>query len=260
MFEEKTVPDHVIAIHFSGKMTGEDIQQYKKILEGKLEKHGQLSFLIDFTGLSDMNANAFVEGTKADLEFLGHIDRFSRCAFVSDKEWPQALIDFIGPVLPTLEMKVFTPEQSDEAMNWVSELPEAPTADSPAFRFIPTSRDDVFAFEINGMISAEEMPGVIKEFEGFLERHDKVRLLNRMRHFGGIDPAVFMQGGLVSMKLAAMQKVERYAIVGAPGWMRKIIKSINPAFTDMDMRTFSKDKEQDAWEWLEAAPAGESAR
>ncbi|MEO6823824.1 MAG: STAS/SEC14 domain-containing protein [Nitrosospira sp.] len=100
------------------------------------------------------------------------------------------------------------------------------------------------------------MPGVIKEFETFLAHHDKVRMLNRMKHFGGIDPSALMQNGLVSMKLAAMRKVERYAIVGAPGWIRKIIETLNPAFPDLDMRTFPADQEDQAWAWLDASPRG----
>jgi hypothetical protein len=64
-----------------------------------------------------------------------------------------------------------------------------------------------------------------------------------------------MQSGLVSMKLAAMQKVERYAIVGAPGWMHKAIETLNPVFPDIEMRTFSVDREVDAWSWLGAKPS-----
>ncbi len=255
MYKQLTAPDHVIAMHLSDKLTGDDIKKYKLILDEKLTNHDQLSIVVDFTGLSDMNADALVEGTKADFELLSHIDQFTRFAFVSDKEWPQAMIGFMSAIFPTVEMKVFLPDESDEAMKWASELPGAPKSQAPAFRFLPTSTDDVLAFEINGVISGKEMPEVIKTFETFLERHEKVRLLNRVKHFGGIDPAVFMQSGLVSMKLAAMQKVERYAIVGAPGWMRKIIETVNPAFADMDMRTFPEDQENEAWAWLGAEPA-----
>jgi hypothetical protein len=255
MFKQLTAPDHVVAMGLSGKLTGEDIKQYRSILEDKLAKHGQISVCIDFTGLSDMNADALVEGTKADLELLRHIGQLGRLAFVSDKEWPQAIIGWVTPLLPTFEMKLFPPDQRDAAISWAAESPRRPKAETPAFRFLPTSREDVLAFEINGVISSEEMPGVIKRFEAFLERHDKVRLLNRMTHFGGIDPSVFMQSGLVSMKLAAMQKVERYAIVGAPVWMGKIIETMNPMFADIDMRTFAADQEADAWAWLGATPS-----
>ena len=40
------------------------------------------------------------------------------------------------------------------------------------------------------------------------------------------------------MKLAAIPKVERYALIGAPGWMCRIIDTLNPIFSDLDMRTF----------------------
>ena len=255
MYKQLTTPDHVIAMHLSGKLTVDDINQYKDLLEDKLKKHAHMNVLVEFTGLSDMNAEALVQGMKADLEFFSHIDQFSRCAFISDKEWPQAVINFISPIFPTFEMKVFTSDKSEEAVKWVAETPKVSKTQPPAFRFLRTTKDEVFAFEINGVISAKEMPEVIKKFEGFLQCHDKVRLLNRMKHFGGIDPAVFMQSGLVSMKLAAMQKVERYAIVGAPAWMRKIIETVNPAFEDIDMQTFSKDHEREAWAWLGAESA-----
>jgi hypothetical protein len=122
-------------------------------------------------------------------------------------------------------------------------------------RIVPTSKDDVLAFEINGVISSAELPGVIGQINAFLGRHDKVRLLGRIKHLGGFDPSIFMQSGLVSMKLAAMQKVERYAVVGAPGWMNRVLETVNPAFPDIDMRTFPADREADAWAWLGAAPS-----
>jgi hypothetical protein len=255
MFEQLPAPDHVIAMRLSGKLTGEDVKKYRATLEDKLQKFAHMGICVDWTGLSDMNADALVEGTKADLELLGHLRQFSRCAFVSEKEWPQAIVQFMDPVFPTFEMKVFRPDQSEEAIAWAAESPTAPESKAPAFRFLETSKDDVLGFEIDGVISSEEMPGVIETFDTFLARHEKVRLLNRMKHFGGVDPAVFMQGGLVSMKLAAMQKVERYAIVGGPAWMRKVIETVNPAFADMDIRAFPADQEADAWAWLGTEPS-----
>ncbi len=254
MFEQLSAPDHVIAIRFSGKMTGDDIKTYRTILDDKLAKHPHISACFDFTGLADMTGDAFVEGAKADLELFRHIRQFSRCAFISDKEWPRAIISFMSPLFPSFEMKMFAPDRSEDAIGWAAERPEAPETGTPAFLFLSTSKDEVVAFEINGMISAEDMPGIIREFETVLAKHEKVRLLNRMKHFGGIDPAVFMQSELVPMKLAALKKVERYAIVGAPGWMRKLMEMLRPVLPDIDMRTFPADREAEAWTWLGAEP------
>jgi hypothetical protein len=251
MFEQLTAPDHVVAMRLAGKLTAEDVREYKSLFDEKLAKHKQIGIYLDMTDCSDMSTEAIIKDARAEFALLAHLNQFRRFAFVSGKEWPQAVVHFLAALIPTLEMKVFAPDKSEEAMKWAGELPEQKPA-PPAFRFLPTSKDNVFAFEIDGVVSSQEMPGVINRFQAFLDDHESVRLLNRMKHFGGIDPAVFLQSGLVSMKLAAMQKVERYAIVGAPGWMSKIIERVRPAFPDMEMRTFPADWEDEAWAWVDA--------
>jgi hypothetical protein len=201
---------------------------------------------IEDIALGDVAAVAFAMGQEGE----GLVRYIAPRAEEATRTFRVEIVRFANPLLATFEMRVFTPDQSEEAVNWAAELPRAPERETGAFRFLPTTKNDVLAFEIDGVISAGEMPGVIEELEAFLGRHEKVRILNRMKHFGGIDPGVFVQGGLVSMKLAAMQKVQRYAIVGAPVWMGKIIDSLNPAFADVDMRTFPAEQEADAWAWL----------
>lgn len=255
MFERLDAPEHVIAIRLSGKLTADDFEKYRELLQQRLTAQARIDLYVDFTGLSDMTGDALIEGAKADLALLARIEQLRRCALVSDKDWLRAVTGFLARLFPTVELKVFAPGEGDEAMAWVAVRPEAPEPAAPAIRFIPTSKDNVLAFEINGVISGDEMPAVIAAFEAFLGRHETVRLLNRMTGFAGIDPAVFMQGGLVSMKLAAMQKVERYAIVGAPDWMAGIVATLNPVFGDIDMRTFPAEREPDAWAWLGATPS-----
>jgi hypothetical protein len=252
MLKQVSAPDHVIALSLDGKLTGEGIQEYQSIFEEKLKQHAQVGLYVDLTTFSDMSANALIEGAKADMEFFSHVNQLSRCAFVSDKEWPQTVVSFAQQLFPMLEMRVFPSGQSEEALKWAADVSETPASKKASIRFLPTTKDNVLAFEVDGVMSSEEMPGVIKKLEDFLADHDKVRLLFRMKHFGGFDPSILMQSGLFSMKLSAMEKVERYAIVGAPGWMRKIIDAMNPVFPDIDMQTYPADQEGEAWTWLEA--------
>lgn len=252
MLQQVSAPDHVIALSLDGKLTGEGIQEYQSIFQNKLQKHPQIGIYVDLTTLSDISANALIEGAKADMELFSHLGQLNRCAFVSDKEWPQTLASFLQQLFPMLEVRVFPSSQSQEALKWAADTSGAPASKETSIRFLPTTKDTVLAFEVDGVMSSEEMPGVIRKLEDFFAGQSKVRLLNRMTHFGGFDPSILMQSGLFSMKLSAMEKVERYAIVGAPGWMRKIIDSMNPFFPDIDMRTFPADREKDAWAWLEA--------
>lgn len=252
MLKQVPSPDHVIAISLEGKLTGEGIQEYRNILENKLQNHAQVGIYVDISTFSDINANAMVEGIKADMKVFSHLNKLSRCAVVSDKEWPQTIMSFAQKLFPSLDMKAFPSRQREEALKWAAEIPKSSPPREAGIRFLPTTKDSILAFEIDGVVSSEEMPSIIKKLEDFLASHDKVRMLNRMKQFNGIDPSVLMQSGLVSMKLSAMEKVERYAIVGAPDWMSKVIGTMNPVFPDIDIQTFAADQEEEAWAWLGA--------
>src|SRR5690554_1958631 len=100
-------PDHVIALVLDGKLTGEGVQKYHSVLEEKLQQHAQIGIYVDLTGLTDMSARALIEGTKADLELFKHLKQLNRCAFVTDQEWPQAVIACAQQIFPVLDLKIF---------------------------------------------------------------------------------------------------------------------------------------------------------
>jgi hypothetical protein len=83
---------HVLAIRMSGKIIAADIERYKSSFEAMPKYHHRISVYCDISGLSDMSADALLTGAKADFEFLSQVERFERFAFVTDKEWPAALI------------------------------------------------------------------------------------------------------------------------------------------------------------------------
>ncbi len=255
MFERLSAAGQVLAFRLSGKVTGEDITRYKDLLKDMLALHGRLGVCVDFTGLSDMSADAIIEGTRTDLEFLSDIGRFTRLALVSDKEWPHAMVTLIGALLGSFQMKVFVPDRRDEALRWAAALPAAPKSEASAFRFITTAADNILALEIGGVLSSEAMSHVIREFEMRLQHHEKVGLLYRMMYHAGMHPAVFMQTAQLWMKLAATRKVNRYAIVGAPDWLGNLIASVRPELPAIDIQTFPPELEAEAWAWLGAEPA-----
>jgi hypothetical protein len=245
MIERLAAPDHVLALRLAGRLTAENVGVAKSALDPMLKQHERIGFVIDLVDFSDATAEAIAEDLRYEFSLLGKAGQFARGALITDKEWLGVLAGFTAKLLPDLEMRIFAPGQRDEAVQWAADLP-ARTAGPPAFRVVPTDRDEVFAFEIDGVVSAEELPAIIDQVNAVLARHDKVRMLNRVKYLGGVDPAVFMQSGLVSMKLAALQKVDRYAIVGGPAWMSKVVESMNPVFADIDMRTFPADREADS--------------
>ena len=254
-FERLDSPDHVIAVRLTGKVTGEDIARYREILDAKLAQEREISLCVDFAGLEDMDFDAFTAGARADFELLSHLGRFHRCAFVSDKEWPEALVRYIDPIFPVLELKVFPAGERAAAIAWAAEPKAEAEPETPAVRFLTTDREDTLGFEVDGRFTSGEMEQLVGEFQAWLDRHEKVRLLCRMKRFGGVDPSVFLQSGLIPMKLSAIRKVERYAIVGASPWMRTMVETLGPLFSEMEIRNFAAEQEAEAWTWIEAKPS-----
>ncbi len=254
MFEHTSASEHVLDVRFSDKITVGDVKEFEGILAKKLENNPHLHVLLDFCEVTDLSKDAMVEGLGVDLEFFRHIKQFNRCAIISDKEWPQAVAGFFNKMFPVIDRRVFSSSQVESARAWVAEKPATTEQQAPGFRRLNTTNDKLFAFEIDGMISAQEMPAVLEDLKTFLGGHDKIRLLNRIKHFGGIDPAIFMQSGLLAVRLATIQKAERYAIVGAPDWMEKVLHTLPKGFLDMEIRSFKAEDEDKAWEWLEAKP------
>lgn len=254
MFEKLVSPDNVIAIRLSGTLTTSDVKHYKALIEEKIASHDRFGICVDLTDLDDIGTDALTEDAKVEFELLTHLTRFRRCAFVSDKSWPKTMSDTIGRLIPLLEMKSFAPSERAAAIDWASNGPARPEDKAPAITFIPTSNENVLAFEMNGTISSDDMPQITETFDRFLEGHDKVHLLSHMRSFSGFEPVALMQSSLFSMKYAIKHKVDRYAVVGGPHWMQHVITSMNPFFPGIEMKSFDEAQEDEAWKWVDAQP------
>lgn len=158
-------------------------------------------------------------------------------------------------MLPTLESRFFNPTEREQAVEWAGEAPIALPNATASIRMVKTTKDEVIAFEIDGAITSEAIAPVIDDFQARLAAHDKVRLLANIKHLNGFDPSILMQSGFLSMKLGALKKLERYAIVGAPGWLKKIIAAIGSELPGIEMRAFAADQQADAWSWVDAQRA-----
>ncbi|GAB4548173.1 MAG: hypothetical protein Tsb0013_08590 [Phycisphaerales bacterium] len=252
MFETLNAPDHVVGVRLSGLMTGKDIQYYRRHLDRALATGEPFALCVDLSGVEDIDHDAMTKGAAADFELLRHLDQITRIALVSNKHWPHEIVRVIGMILPDLEVRVFPVMEREAALAWAGAYPKALASDRHrSIRVIETDADEVLAFEWNGTVTNDDLEPVLDRLRTFLEGHEKVRLLSRIRRYG-IDPTILLHSGLISVKLAAMEKVERYAIVGAPTWIERAVAFMDPLFPDIDMRTFPAHREDEAWAWIGA--------
>lgn len=258
MFQAIPAPTDVVAVQLSGKLSAQDVRDYQALLDAHIEQHRQtrpLALLVDISELEDLGPGALASGTRADLDFVRHSHHFARLALVTDKHWPDLLWKVAAVFLPHVQMRRFAASERAAALAWASEplasLEQALVA-SPALRILPSSSDSLLAFEINGAVTRSSVASVLPAMRSMLDRHEKIDVLAHFKHFGGIEPALYLQPGLMSMKVHAIPKVRRYALVAAPSWMNTLIRTLQPLFSSMEMRSFAEAELGEAWEWLGA--------
>lgn len=126
----------------------------------------------------------------------------------------------------------------------------APNLDrEPSIVLIPTDRDDLLAFEYRGHVCSDDLNVALVPLKECIDRNDQIDLLVRMDHFSGFDPSIMFKGGLLSLKMAALKKIRRYAIVGPSQWMVGMVKMFDPLI-GIEMKTFDADQEDKAWAWV----------
>jgi hypothetical protein len=107
----------VLGVHFSGKVTGREIQQFLDALSERLQSGDAVNLVLELTGFEFYGD---FDAAKKDFNFgFGDYKRIHRAAFVGDQKWVAWFTKLIGP-FTRAEEKHFTAGQADEAFEWAS--------------------------------------------------------------------------------------------------------------------------------------------
>ncbi len=253
MIEILPAADHVVGLKIAGTITGHDIDRATAAVEAALGRHDRIGLFADAVEWSGMTPEAFAKDLRYGLGKIGEWGRFARAAVVTDKEWLRGIVRLEDRLFPRIELKAFPESQRDEAFAWASEPPEPVPPHAAGLKLFATTRPDTFAFDWDGSISAEDMRAVTDDLNSAMDVHGKIRLLGRILHLGGISPVALLQSGLFTLKVQGWRKVDRYALVGGPGWVKSYAGFIGSTF-GVNVRHFEAEREQEAWDWLEAKP------
>lgn len=115
---------------------------------------------------------------------------------------------------------------------------------------IPTKRDTLVAYLIDGHMTADDITSVYTELLVIYKQHEKIDLLVKFENFDGFDWSAIFTDTTYAAKTQSLDHIRRYAIVGAPSWMSTIATVFDPLFT-LELKSFELDEEEEAWAWLE---------
>jgi SpoIIAA-like len=252
MLELLPAQDHVAAFRFENTITADDYARVRGEIEARLARHARVGVYADVTQCRGISPRALLRDLQFGFAKRHQIDRFARSALVTDQAWLRRIVDFSAYFLPAIEVRVFAPDEHPSALEWAARLPVVGSR-PPALAFIETTRSDTFAFEWKGRLTRADIERAIETLRPAFESNASVRLLARIEDMGGVAPDALLQSGLFSLKLLGLRKLQRYAVVGGPSWLTRYIQVLRGVLA-RDIRHFTRDREREAWSWLEAQP------
>lgn len=238
----------VLAIRYAGRLSRQELETSIDLVEAALEAPPVHCYfeVEDFTGFDTEGLGDYL---KAAGRLIKKRERFGRMAVVADQDWLRWAAKAESALLPGISYETFTSDERERALAWVEGREARPHG--PAIRIIETSRPDVLGFELNGKATKEEMEAATRHFGDKLKSEGALRMLGRIRRLGGIEMGGLLSSDYFAMKRGFLSRLERYAVVGGPAWIRTMVGMMQP-LTNVDIRHFDADEEGRAWEWLGA--------
>jgi hypothetical protein len=106
---------------------------------------------------------------------------------------------------------------------------------------------------VNGRVSKAEFDDVAARLEAAIARHGKLRVLEVVRSFGGIDPAAFWAD--LKFALRHLNDFSRCAVVGDKGWIETLTRGADKLIA-CELRHFPPARIDAARAWLRAEMQG----
>lgn len=104
-----------IGIRVESKLSPEEYELLNFYLEHLMQEVGPMNFLCDMTNFEGVNGQALWEEMSCQLRNLRD---YERIAVVGDPGWLEGRTTVLEPGRQT-QLKIFTPDQTDEAWHWV---------------------------------------------------------------------------------------------------------------------------------------------
>lgn len=252
MLTVKELKPRIFEITLSGVVEASDIQTMKRDLTPALEADGKMGLVLRMEDLDDVTGDALIADTRFEFSMLPQWSKVEKVAVVTDKQAFEAMLKWFDPILPMIDFRTFAPADAAKAEDWAADLAKSGTGDGPGVQVVEDGSDGLLIFQIDGKMTEEGADQVFAAFDKAVEGRDKINLMIRVKDYEGFDLGMLTDKDTMTSKLGAIDKVGRYAIVGAPGWMRTMVQTMG-SLIPIEMRTFDASEDDAAQKWARAA-------
>ena len=205
--------------------------------------------LIDLTAVADFTFAAIAVEFGHIPTLMKWIYSLDRIAIISDDAWLRSAARLESALLPGVAYAVYDDDEADAARAWV--LGESDGAHKGAVTELDIGKPGIVAFELSGRLDSAESERVVGMALQRLQESGASRFMLVIRNWHGFDLDRLFSSEIFSAKLEIIRRLERYAIVGGPAWVRAYAE-FTGNFVQADIRGFELDKQGEAIAWLEA--------
>lgn len=241
------LPEDVLALSIEGRLEKEDVERGMGLLDAAFARGGKVHLFVEVRNFTGMPADAWLSDLRHGLRYFMKLHQFGRVGIVSDQSWVRIASRIESALLPFVTYHTYPPEQRDHALAWVRGATSDPQP--PALQATGPDAQGIITIEIDGRITKQAVDALAAGLAYLGGEGRSLRLLTRIRHYEGFDPALWADPKYLELKLSLLKHVARYALVGGPEWMARMATLADPLLA-MDLRHFPLDEEAAARLWL----------
>ena len=241
MIEYRNPDNNIAEITVEGKITESDFDRVSSQMKADIKQHGKLRLLEEFHSFEGMDPITLWK----DANFgLSHIDDFTHIAVVAEQTWMQTIAGAVDSVL-SAKVKAFDSSEIEQAREWLANAPEFSHQSKLEYRNNPDN--NVVEITIEGKITEADFDQLISQAQADFKKHGKLRILEEIRSFEGIDPIALWKDS--KFGLPHIHDITHVAVVTDAKWMQTFstaIDSVLPA----EVKAFNLSQIEEARKWL----------
>lgn len=239
-------PAGIDALKAVGNVSKNDYETVVEPLLDNARREGRpIRFLYEF----GPEFRSFTPGAAwEDLKVgIGSMRLFEGCAVVTDTSWLRESTRLMGFLMPC-PVRVFSIQDRDEAIRWLSSLPEGPGI---THRLLPESQ--IIVAEVDQPLRVQDLDALSAAADTWLETHDELAgLVIHAREFPGWQNTTTLLRHVRFMR-DHHERIRKVALA-ADSKLASLAPHLTDHFVDAEVRHFAYDELDAAIAWAASPP------
>ncbi|MDC8753643.1 STAS/SEC14 domain-containing protein [Erythrobacter sp. sf7] len=235
---------HRMAVY--GEITPDDTAKFVAFAKAQNEAGEGGNILIDMVSMAGFSWAAVAEELAHVPALMQWLYRLDRIALVADEGWIRSMARLESALLPGVVYAVYDADEAEAARAWVLEESNRPHSGAVQARDKGT---DVVVIELTGRLDRTEAENGLDLVRARLDMSGARKLMVVVRKWHGFDPDAALSTHVMQGKIELLARLDRYALVGGPGWLRQMADTFGP-LVKPEVRSFADGEDAAALAWL----------